>query len=97
MPTDMFAGEGIGALLVAAGFLLIAVVTVVWLRGPGSRQYDPPVARDRVFFFAVGLAIFAAGWAVRAVWGFGGFLVASALALVALGLAAVARRRVRRS
>jgi hypothetical protein len=97
MPTDLFEGEGIGALAVAAVLLLIAVVILVWLRGPGSRPHDPPIARDAVVGFAAALGFFAAGFVVRAIWGSGGFLVGCALVLVALGVAAVARRHARRT
>jgi len=97
MPTDLFEGWGIGALAGAAVLLLIAVGTLIWLRGPGSRPHDPPVARDRVVLLAAALCVFAAGFVVRAIWGSGGFLVACALALVAVGVATIARRRIRRT
>jgi hypothetical protein len=93
MTSDPFAGEGVGALLVAAAFLAVAALVMAWLRGPGSRPHDPPVARDSVRWFAASFVIYAAGWGVRAVWGVGGFLLTSALFLVAIGAAAMVRRR----
>jgi hypothetical protein len=97
MPADLFEGWGIAALAVAAALLLIAVVILVWLKGPGSRPHDPPIARVAVVGFAAALGFFAAGFAVRAIWGSGGFLVACALVLIALGVAAIARRPARRT
>ena len=88
-----FAGEGVGALVVAGAFLSCAALVMAWLRGPGSRPYDPPIARENVRWFAITLVIFAAGWVIRAIWGGGGFLVTSALAIIVLGAFALMRRR----
>ena len=52
MNPTWFAGEGWMAIAVAAMFFLIAGATMLWLRGPGSRPHDPPVAHDRVRSFA---------------------------------------------
>jgi hypothetical protein len=93
MTSDPFAGEGVGALLVAVSLLAVAGLIMAWLRGPGSRPHDPPVARDQVRSFAASFVIFAAGWGVRAVWGVGGFLVTSALFIIVIGAVAIARRR----
>jgi hypothetical protein len=93
MTSDPFAGEGVGALLVAVSLLAVAGLIMAWLLGPGSRPHDPPVARDQVRWFAATLVIFAAGWGVRAVWGVGGFLVTSALLIVIIGAVALVRRR----
>ena len=96
MTSDPFAGEGVGALLVAVALLAVAGLIMAWLWGPGSRPHDPPVARDQVRWFAVTFVIFAAGWGGRAFWGIGGFLVTSALVLVVIGAVAIVRRRRRR-
>jgi len=90
---DLFAGEGIGALLVGAVMLLIAGATMVWLLGPGNRLHDPPVARRQVVLVAAGFAIVAVGQGIRSFWGFGGVLVASVFLLAALGTSAIVRAR----
>ncbi len=94
MNPTWFAGEGLVAVAVAGMFFLVAGGTTVWLRGPGSRPHDPPVAQDRVRWFAGFSALFGAFWLVRAVAGLGGFfVVAGLLLLVSLVLAARARLR----
>jgi hypothetical protein len=94
-PTS-FASEGWTAVAVGTVFFLIAGGTMLWLRGPGNRPHDPPVARDRVRQFAGLVALFGALWIVRAVAGLGGFVVVSGVLLIA-SLALVARTRIRRS
>jgi hypothetical protein len=97
MTDDLFAGEGVGALIVASIMVVVAAATLLWLRGPGARPHEPPVAQDRVRYFALGLILFAVLTGIRAFWGIGGFLVASAITLIVLGAAVVARRGPRRS
>jgi hypothetical protein len=91
-----FMGEGWGAVMIAAILFLIAGGTMLWLRGPGSRPHDPPVAKDAVRAFAGAFALFGGLWLVRAVVGVGGFLVVSGILLVVI-LGFVARTRLRRS
>lgn len=91
-----FAGEGLSAVLVAAACFGVALLTLAWLRGPGSHPHDPPVAHDSVLWFAGILALFGGLWLVRAVAGLGGFALA-VMALLVVSLAGVARARARRS
>jgi hypothetical protein len=93
IPPDLFVGEGIGAFATAAVLALMSMGVLAWLRGPGSRPHDPPVARSQVAFFALILVILAVGWLVRGFWGVGGFLVGSVVTIVAIGVRAIARRR----
>ncbi len=88
-----FEGEGFGSILIAAACFLAAGATMLWLRGPGSRPHDPPIAVAQVRKFALFLGIIGVGWAVRAAFGPGGFLIASALALGLCGVMLVASRR----
>jgi hypothetical protein len=77
-----FAGEGWPAVLQAAISFSFALVTLAWLRGPGSRPHDPPVAHRYVRGIAGFSAYWGGLWLVRAVAGMGGFLVISGVALV---------------
>lgn len=96
MDPRWFAGEGWFAVAVAAMFFLVAVGTLLWLRGPGSRPHNPPIARGRVRWFGLMWALFGALWLVRAVVGVGGFFVVCGfLLLVSIGF--VVRARLRRS
>ena len=97
MTPNPFAGEGLGALAVALALLGVAGLITAWLRGPGSRPHDPPVASDHVRWFAAVFVIFAAGWGVRALWGIGGFIVTNAAVLMVIGAFAILRRRRRSS
>ena len=97
MPADWFVGEGAGALVVAILLVLSAGATLAWLRGPGSEPHYPPIAHRSVVVFAGSLVVFAMGWAFRAVWGGGGFVVASGVALLVIAAYAVVRRATRRS
>ena len=94
MNPTWFMGEGWVAVAVAAMFFLIAGATMLWLRGPGSRPHDPPVAHDRVRSFATFFALFGALWLIRAVAGPGGFFVVCGFLLV-VSLALAARTRIR--
>jgi hypothetical protein len=96
MNPTWFAGEGWTAVAVAATFFLIAGGAMLWLRGPGSQPHEPPVAHDRVRWFAGILALFGALWLVRAVAGVGGVFVVCGVLLV-VGLSLMARTRLRRS
>jgi hypothetical protein len=91
-----FAAEGWPAVAVAGFFFGVAAVTMLWLRGPGSRPHHPPIARDHVRQFAGLLALFGTFWLVRAVSGIGGFFVVVAV-LIVMSLGFVARARMRRS
>ncbi len=94
MDPSWFVGEGSYAVAAAAIFFLVAAGILLWLRGPGSRPHDPPIARDRVRWFAGMWALFGAAWLVRAVAGIGGLFVGCALLLaVSIGLAVRTRRR----
>lgn len=94
MDPSWFEGEGWFAVAVAAMFLPVAGGAMLWLLGPGSRPMNPPLAHDRVRWFALICAMFGALWLVRAVAGIGGFFVVCGILLaVSLGLAARARRR----
>jgi hypothetical protein len=96
MNPTWFVGEGWFAVAVAAMFFLVAFGTLLWLRGPGSRPHNPPIAHDRVRWFAFMWAFFGSLWLVRAVAGIGGFfVVCAALLVVAVGFAV--RTRLRRS
>jgi hypothetical protein len=96
MDPSWFVGEGLSAVAVAATFFLVAIGTLQWLRGPGSRPHSPPVARDAVRWFAFKLALLGALWLVLAVAGVGGFFVVCAVLLV-VSIGFVARARLRRS
>lgn len=96
MNPTWFAGEGWMAVAVALMFFLVAGGTMLWLRGPGSQPHDPPVAHDRVRWFAGFSALFGALWLVRAVAGPGGFFLVCGI-LLAVSLALTARARLRRS
>jgi hypothetical protein len=96
MDPSWFVGEGWFAVAVAAMFFLVAIGTLLWLRGPGSRPHNPPVAHDRVRWFAYMWALFGALWLVRAVVGIGGFLVVCAV-LLAMSVGLAVRTRLRRS
>jgi hypothetical protein len=80
----------------AATFFGVALLTLAWLRGPGSRPHDPPVAHDRVRWFTGTLALGGGFWLVRAIAGLGGFFLVDA-ALLVVSLAGVARAHARRS
>ena len=96
MDPNWFVGEGWFAVAVAGTFFLVAISTLLWLRGPGSRPHNPPIAHDRVRWFGLMWAAFGSLWLVRAVAGIGGFLVVcAALLVVAVGFAV--RTRLRRS
>jgi hypothetical protein len=96
MDPSWFEGEGWLAVAVAAMFFLLAGGALLWLRGPGSRPHDPPVAHENVRWFAIGCVLFGSLWLVRAVAGIGGFLVVCGI-LFALSLVFAARGRLRRS
>jgi hypothetical protein len=96
MDPSWFVGEGWSAVAVAATFFLVAIGTRLWLRGPGSRPHNPPVAHDVVQWSALLWALFGALWLVRAVAGVGGFFVGCALLLM-VSLGFLARARLRRS
>lgn len=91
-----FAAEGWPALAVAGFFFGVAAVTMLWLRGPGSRPHHPPIARDHVRKIAGMLALFGTFWLVRAVSGIGGFFVVAGV-LIVMSIGFVARARMRRS
>lgn len=95
MPTGWFEGEGIAAIASAAIFAIGGLLVLAWLRGPGSRPYDPPISRAGVRGFAFMLFVLAGQFAIRAVWGPGGFIVTSGLLVIALDVAVVVRRRKR--
>ena len=90
-----FEGEGWLAAAVAAAFFLMAVAVLAWLHGPGRRPHDPPVARDRVRWFAGMLAIFGATWLIRGAAGIGWFFVVWGILLV-VSLVLLGRARMRR-
>lgn len=96
MNPPSFEGDGWSAVAVSVMFFVIAGATLLWLRGPGSRPHDPPVARDQVRSFAAFSALFGALWLVRAAAGPGGFFIVCGVLLV-LSLALTARTRLRRS
>jgi len=94
MDPTWFAGEGWTAIAVSVPFFLIAGGTMLWLRGPGRRPHQPPVAGDRVKLFAGMFALTGALWFVRAVAGPGGlFVVCGILLVVSLALATRSRAR----
>jgi hypothetical protein len=96
MDPSSFVGEGWFAVAVAALFFLVAIGTLLWLRGPGRRPHNPPIASDRVRWFAFIWAFFGALWLVRAVAGIGGFFVVCAV-LLAVSVGFAVRTRLRRS
>ena len=91
-----FAGEGVFAISLAAMFFAAALLTLLWLRGPGSRPHDPPIAHDVVRQFALTLALFGGFWLIRAFAGPGGALVVYAVAIV-VSLIRLRRARARRT
>ena len=92
MDPSWFEGEGWVAVAIAVAFFLAAGGILLWLRGPGSRRHDPPIAHENVRWFAIGCALFGCLWLVRAGAGIGGFLVVCGI-LLAMSLAFMARAR----
>ena len=90
-----FAGQGWSSVLVAATFFAGALLTLLWLREPGSRPHDPPVAHDMVRQLSATLALFGGFWLVRAITGIGGMVIFAALLLTA-SLIRTGRARARR-